>query len=53
VPEELASNAATLQRLKLPRNKIEKLPACMPSLTALQQIDLSGNKFTVIPEIFA
>eukprot|EP00284_Hemiselmis_tepida_P008217 CAMPEP_0174927172 /NCGR_PEP_ID=MMETSP1355-20121228/17991_1 /TAXON_ID=464990 /ORGANISM="Hemiselmis tepida, Strain CCMP443" /LENGTH=294 /DNA_ID=CAMNT_0016173261 /DNA_START=72 /DNA_END=956 /DNA_ORIENTATION=- len=52
LPDEVANSKDSLQRLKLPRNKLERVPDSLARLQALQQLDLSGNRLGSLPEIF-
>jgi len=52
LPEEIANSKDSLQRLKLPRNKLERVPESLTRCIALQQLDISGNRITALPEIF-
>mmetsp|Transcript_40117 Transcript_40117/g.78636 ORF Transcript_40117/g.78636 Transcript_40117/m.78636 type:complete len:296 (+) Transcript_40117:118-1005(+) len=52
LPSEVANHKDSLQRLKMPRNKLEHIPETLSRLQVLQQLDLSGNKLSSLPEIF-
>ena len=49
VPADISRLAASLKKLKLPRNKLSQLPESAAELTALELLDLSYNTINQLP----